>query len=369
LYDEPTSGLDSVTAGRVADLIHGTHDAHPRTSIVVTHDYISLPKIADVVYVLDGRELTLREIPPEQWNQLGDELTPADASAIADEGGSDSAITNPLMRLLNCGWRTAGNALAATSRVAEEAIQLPLKLVPAWSRPRWGLRYLAHYLGLVCGPSAWIYIAISGLIIGFVATYFTFRFLPYSEYTEPLLIENLLSSIGFALYRILVPVLATILIAARCGAAVASDIGGKSYTRQLAAMKTLGVSSNRYLLTAVLYAFLIGTPFLVAIGYAVAHATSLIMFVVTHPERGPDYWQVHYYRQLLRPDSEWFVGTGWLLAKVLTCAVGIGAIAYRIGERPKPSSAAVSLGITRAILWSTLYVLVVHFAYTFFEFD
>lgn len=369
LYDEPTSGLDSVTADRVADLIHETHESHPRTSIVVTHDYTSLPRIADAVFVLDGQQLTLREVPAEKWGELAEELTPADPAVVEGEGLRAGSTGDRVAELGRQSVTGLVDALAVTTRVAEEAAAVPFRLLPAWSRPRWGGRYLMHYLRLVCGPSAWIYIAISGLIIGFVATYFTFRFLPFSEYTEPLLIENLLSSIGFALYRILVPVLATILIAARCGAAVASDIGGKSYTRQLDAMRSLGISSNRYLLTTVLYAFLIGTPLLVSIGYCVAHITSLVMFVVTHPDRGPDFWQVHYYRQLTQADSDWFVGTGWLIAKVLTCAIGIGLIAYRIGERPKNSSAAVSLGITRAILWSTLYVLVVHFVFTFFEFD
>ena len=56
---------------------------------------------------------------------------------------------------------------------------------------------------------------LAGLIIGFTTTYFTFKFLPFRLYTQPLLIDELLASIGFALYRILVPVLATILIAAR----------------------------------------------------------------------------------------------------------------------------------------------------------
>ena len=35
---------------------------------------------------------------------------------------------------------------------------------------------------------------------------------------------------------------------------------------------------------------------------------------------------------------------------------------------PKSSSQDVSAGVTRTILWSTLGVLTVHFAFTFFEF-
>ena len=245
----------------------------------------------------------------------------------------------------------------------------PLRLAPTWRSPWWGLRFLAHYTRAVAGPSAWLYIAIAGGIIGFVSTYFTFRFLPYANYTEPLLIEDLLGSMGLALYRILVPILATILIAARCGAAVASDVGGKSYGRQIDALRTLGADPKRYLLTGILYAFLIGTPLLVAIGYVVATATSLIVFTATHPGHGPWFWQHHFHRELVNPGQLVPVGTYWLLAKTQLCAAGIALVAYSLGARRKDSSRDVSQGVTATILWATLLVLSVHFAFAFFEFE
>ena len=44
-------------------------------------------------------------------------------------------------------------------------------------------------------------------------------------------------------------------------------------------------------------------------------------------------------------------------------------ISYHLGMQPKSSSHDVSNGVTRTILWSTLLVLVVHFVFTFFEFN
>ncbi|MGB0739465.1 MAG: ABC transporter permease, partial [Planctomycetaceae bacterium] len=54
--------------------------------------------------------------------------------------------------------------------------------------------------------------------------------------------------------------------------------------------------------------------------------------------------------------------------KVMACGVGVAMIAFYRGARPKYSSTAVSTGITSAILWSTLYVLLVHFLFSLFEF-
>jgi ABC-type transporter Mla maintaining outer membrane lipid asymmetry permease subunit MlaE len=69
------------------------------------------------------------------------------------------------------------------------------------------------------------------------------------------------------------------------------------------------------------------------------------------------------------PDEWFYAGTAWLFAKTTVCAAGIALIAYARGARPKDSSSAVSQGVTSTILWSTLYVLAVHFAFAFFEFE
>jgi ABC-type multidrug transport system ATPase subunit/ABC-type transporter Mla maintaining outer membrane lipid asymmetry permease subunit MlaE len=364
LYDEPTSGLDVATAAEVAALIQNTHATHPKTSIIVTHDFESLAPIADKIYLLDAETRSLREIPREAWPRLRDQLKPA--PAVKEEqptGWRDKLLGGALWSA-----KTLGDFFDATSRTAWAVATAPLSLLPAWNSPAWGLRYFLHYLRLVAGPSAWLYIAVAGAIIGFVTTYFTFRFLPYAHMTKPLLIEDLVHSMGFALFRILVPILASILIAARCGAAVASDVGGKVYSHQVDALRTFGVRPERYLLTGVLLAFLIGGPLLAAIGYASAALTSLVVFTATHADLGPEFWNLHFHRRLVIPGEWLYDGTWWLLAKTLVCSAGPALLAYHLAARPKLSSRDVSRGITSVILWSTLFVLAVHFAFAFWEF-
>lgn len=364
LYDEPTSGLDSATAADVTRVIEQTYANHPCTLLIVTHDYESLSRIADAIYLIDPDQCTLRRIDRSDWPQL---------SEILEESGStrDELLQLPSSRMPAVVRRTGartGHFLAGTSRVLEACLQVPYRLLPIWKSPWWGFRFFLHYLRAVASPSAWLYIAIAGAIIGFVSTYFTFRFLPNANYTKPLLIEDLLRSMGFALYRILVPILVTILIAARCGAAVASDVGGKRYGRQMDALKTLGVEPRRYLLTGILYAFLLGTPLLLAIGYVASALTSLVVFTATHSARGPWFWQLYFHRELVVPGQVLYDGTYWLLAKTTACALGIAVIAFGRGASPKDSSRAVSQGVTSTILWATLYVLFVHFVFAFLEF-
>ena len=141
------------------------------------------------------------------------------------------------------------------------------------------------------------------------------------------------------------------------------------YGQQIDAMRTLGAEPKRYLLTGILYSFLVATPLLVAISFLAARAVSLLVFSVTHPGFGPFFWETHFHRELILPGSAIYRGTGWLVAKVLLSAVGIGRIAYQQVIRPKHSTRDVSRGISATILWSTLYVLLVHFAFAFFEFE
>lgn len=364
LYDEPTSGLDSATAAQVAALIESTHSTHPKTSIIVTHDFETLTAIADKVYLLDAQTRTLREIDRVDWPQLHTQLHPAAAALEARPAGWRERDLGGLLGIA----QTLGNFFDATTRTASATLAAPLRLIPLWKSPTWGLAYFLHYLRLVAGPSAWLYIAVAGAIIGFVTTYFTFRFLPYAQYTKPLLIEDLLHSMGFALFRILVPILASILIAARCGAAVASDVGGKVYSHQVDALRTFGVRPQRYLLTGILWAFLIGGPLLTAISYGAASLTSLVVFTATHEGLGPEFWSLHFHRRLIVPNEWLFEGTWWLVAKTVLCSIGPALLAYHLGARPKLSSRDVSRGITSTILWSTLFVLAVHFAFAFWEF-
>ncbi|HQX50190.1 MAG TPA: ABC transporter permease [Planctomycetaceae bacterium] len=358
LYDEPTSGLDARTAEQVADLIRDTQRRHRRTSILVTHDYETLSRIADRIILLDHTKLRLVELPKSQWTNLPAAL-----------GNPPVAATDPIVHSWKNCLRSLGvRFLTKTGIIAEDVLLLPFSLLPLWRSWRWGLRYTLYYMRLVAGPSACVYIAVAGMILGYVAQDFVFRYLPFRQFTEPLLTENLLNATGFSLFRFLVPILATILIAARSGAAVSADIGSKVYGNQLDAMKTIGMNPARSLRTPILYAFLLGTPFLSLLSYAAAALTAAFAFLLTHEQLGIAFWDAHFHKELLHPSSFFYKGSGWLLAKLVCCGLGVATISWRCGVTPKLSGAEISQGVTRTILWATLLVLTVHFVFSLLEF-
>lgn len=357
LYDEPTSGLDAASGGKVAELIRTTHRAHQRTSVVVTHDYETLLPIAEAVLLLDSEKQQLVAVPASEWDQIPKRMKP-----VALDSDDPSHATT-----IQIAAASIDQFISATGSAIVTAIGLPWNALPRFPKLRWGGRFFAHYLRFVGGVSAWVYLILAGVIVGFTGTYFTFRFLPFRLYTQPLLIDELLSSIGFALYRILVPVLATILIAARCGAAVAADVGVKQYGGQVDALRTLGVRPTAYLLAPIVLAFLVATPLLEWLAFTSGRLVSLATFTTMHPQIGPYFWEQHFYRHL--NGATWPLGWQWVLLKNVTCGVGTAAIGYYRGIAPKGSASDVSHAITSTVLWTTLYVLVIHFVVALIEFN
>ena len=363
LYDEPTSGLDPLTGRQVADLIHQTNDQFDKTSVIVTHDYHSLMPIADRIYLLDPDQGQLLEVPKSKWETIPQKLAPM--AVVSAKQHEDVAPKSAVEQAKD--W--IGNLFVSTTNSLIALVTGLISLIPFWRNPAWGLRFFAHYARLVFGPTAFVYLMASGLISGFVTTYFTFKFLPFAEYSEPLLVEDLLTALGFAMYRIFVPVLSCVLIAARCGAAVTSDVGGRQFGNQIDAMKTFGARPQAYLLTPIMWSFLIGTPLLSYAAFYVAKYTSLVTFVLADPRRGPDFWHQNFHRGLEVIGQSSYRGFEWLIAKLLCCGIGIAIISYYQGRKPKYSTTDVSRSVTATILWATLFALAVHFVFALFEYE
>ena len=363
LYDEPTSGLDPETGKQVASLIREMHEEFEKTSVVVTHDYVSLLPIADRVFLVDSDVGKLVELNKDDWGRIPDILEPL-ASATTKRHDQVNQLS-----MLGRAAAWTGDLFSSTTNFVLAMMMALLSMIPVWRSPAWGLRFFGHYVRMVFGPTAIIYLVASGLISGFVTTYFTFKFLPYSAYTQPLLVEDLLTVLGFAMFRIFVPVLSCVLIAARCGAAVTSDIGGRRYGNQIDAMKTFGAKPVFYLLTPIVWSFLIGTPILCAVAFFAAKYTSLVTFVISEPAYGPDFWQMHFNRGLFVPEQWTYRGFGWWMSKLLCCGFGIAVISYYQGCKAKYSTTDVSRSVTTTILWATLLSLFVHFVFALFEYE
>jgi ABC-type multidrug transport system ATPase subunit/ABC-type transporter Mla maintaining outer membrane lipid asymmetry permease subunit MlaE len=379
-FDEPTSGLDPVAARKVADLIRDAATRWRKAVVVVTHDYANLERIGDrIVEIIPERRAlvdcthgrpSLVEPPP-----------PAAAPPPPDAAGAAPAAAPPAAAAPADGPPPPPalhqRALAGSLGFLESSGRWAWRMVSSlagvvgfagWRSPAWGLRYLKHYAWLVSSLGALLYVAAAGAIIGFVSSYFTLRHMPFREYTEPLVLEDMLAGIGFSHFRILIPVVATLLIAARTGAAVAADVATRSHSSQLDAMRSMGAMPGAYLLTNVIWGTFLVTPLLIWVAVLAAKWAGVLVFAANYP--GESLWSFdRAFHMLLRePGHLLWTGTGWVLAKCWTCTVGTGIIAYQLGATPKESVRDVNRAVTSSIIAATLWVLLVHFSFAFLEF-
>lgn len=65
LYDEPTTGLDPGNVAAIHQLILSNRDRFDAASIVITHDIVSLPALADRVALLDGGTIRFLGTPAD----------------------------------------------------------------------------------------------------------------------------------------------------------------------------------------------------------------------------------------------------------------------------------------------------------------
>jgi len=79
LYDEPTTGLDPIMSDVINELILQARERHPITSIVVTHDMVTVGRTVDRVIML----YPLPRLGPDE-SQIIFDGTPAEAFSAAD---------------------------------------------------------------------------------------------------------------------------------------------------------------------------------------------------------------------------------------------------------------------------------------------
>lgn len=252
IYDEPTSGLDPHMSQSVAKLIRNTHEIFGKKgSIVVTHEYEDFLDLSDRIIFLDSEKKKLKEITPIELGK---------GSFHVPHFEKQKVQLKDKLRSMGIHFFTA-----TTSYILKLMAMIFVsifRIIPSWHSPIWGLRFLFHYSRIVFFLSSAVYVSMAGAIIGFVSAYFTFSFLPYARFTKPLIIEEVLGAVGYGLFRIIIPILTAILISARCGAAITSDVGNKTYLQEIDAIKSLGASVSSYLQTGIVYAFILGVPLL-----------------------------------------------------------------------------------------------------------
>lgn len=357
LFDEPTTGLDPGRARSVAELIARTHRMSEKTVVIVTHDIEPFLAYEPRIILIDDDEGKLVETNAKQAHQFLNEKAPPVLERPARRPDFlDSRRWNRLP------WLEAPGEFVLMLGLAFRAI------FSGWGRARWKLRYLWHYMRIVLVGSTSIYVAIAGAMLGFVFVSFSFKQIPYSDVTLPLFTEEFLAATGYSTLRVIVPLLIAVLVAGKCGASIAADVGSRRYAHQFDAMKNCGADPEHYLFGNIVLALMVGVPILTAVAYVTNCYASMIAYLMTSGEGTIAFFHRNYFATVWPAGDVLPKGTGWLALKMTGSGLVIAGIAYAIGSRPKSSTVDVSRDVGLTIFWGSLAVLLLHALFSYIEF-
>lgn len=356
LLDEPTAGLDPETAVRMARLIRETHDASlgaqhssmprsspPRTTLVVTHDLAAFRELADTFLILDPRRGTLSRVAEPDLDAA---LERVDAATRRPAGPPATEVTRWSSRLRR---RFARGLLFATSL----ALLVPLAIrhiVPLH------LGMLARSILDLLGGTA-LYHASAAAAGGGLVTSFVLLNNPLEAGFR----REVLAGVGAVLVNSFLPLLVSLLFAARSAAGAAARIGALRQARVFEALPLLGVAPAAFLLNPLLLGSWVACTVLTGLGIVSGLLASLVA-TQGLTELTPTAWAAATLSAIDATDLR------WVLAKAMGSATLIALITYERASRRQVSARSIATSTEQAIVGTTLAVLLLHGALTLVQY-
>jgi len=212
----------------------------------------------------------------------------------------------------------------------------------------WRLRLVMQQI-VAIGYGSQVVVIVTGAFTGAVFTAQT-----YFKFKDFGVESGVGAIVSIALCRELGPVLAGLMVAGRVGASMAADIGTMKVTEQIDALRVMAVHPVDYLVLPRFIAMLISMPMLVAesitFGLLASHCTAVYGFGI--PQRW--FWN-HVFDHTNETDLYCGMIKGFvfgILITLISCHQGLTAENGAVG---------VGIGTTRAVVFSSLALLVVNF--------
>jgi ABC-type lipoprotein export system ATPase subunit/ABC-type transporter Mla maintaining outer membrane lipid asymmetry permease subunit MlaE len=337
LLDEPNSGLDVTASRNLAQLIRKISRSTGKPAIIIAHHFHAFVEVADKIVLLDPNAKALRPLKP-------------DASALERELEAFAEFNN-IPEIPRMGVAKSG------------------PFGPAGVNIRWLAKYFRHYLWVLCfAPSMILYMSLGGVLVGFVSTWFTFKYLPFAEYLTPLLHDDTLAGIGFVQCRILLPLVVSLLLAARNGAIIAADLGYRVNRKQIVAMQNLNIPYRVYIHFTILLTLVLSSVLMTAMSLGISAWVSMETWSALFPDSSLHIWRESFFSSFTAGEGMVPEGTWWVLAKVVGSAAAIGLASLVFGLAEKNSVVDINRGIAQAIVASVSMLLVIHTVVSLIEF-
>lgn len=220
-------------------------------------------------------------------------------------------------------------------------------------KPPYRLKLLFDQLFFIGNKSIFIIFLTSsftGAVFAF-QTYLGFKAINADSFIGPI--------VTIALAKELAPVLSGLVVAGRCGAAMAAQIGTMKVTEQIDALEVLGINSYQYLAVPRILGSMISLPMLSAIFLIIGYAGSWFIGIKVI---GID--EIIYTQKLSDMMDLGMVTEGIIKATVFGYLIGV--IGTYHGFAVKGGAEGVGKGTNMAVVWGMVIVLIVDFFLTSF---
>ena len=351
--DEPNSGLDVSASRRLSILVRDLARDLGIPVIVVAHHFRHLIDVADRVLILDPNLHDLVEVP-------------LDTGAIeAALERIETADPPDHLRLET----PHAEALAAETQSHGSEARREIRTTPGTWRLSWAVRFLLGYLWELCfAPSALLFVGLGSVIVGFVATWFIFMYLPFRDYLMPIIHSDALAGLAYSELRVMAPLIAAVLISIRNSALIGADVGHKVYSDQIKSMRNLNVPHRIYINLMVLLSSSVAAIVLAAASVALTAWVAMETWAYIFPESSTYMWRDQFFQRLWPPGQVMLIGTDWILAKTIPSILGSSAIALYFGYRPKADIIDINKCIAQSLIWGLSFVLTWQSVLTLIEF-
>lgn len=218
----------------------------------------------------------------------------------------------------------------------------------AFSKRVWRLGLVAQQIVSI-GYGSQAVVIVTGAFTGAVFTFQT-----YAKFKDFGVESSVGAIVSVALCRELGPVLAGLMVGGRVGAAMAADIGTMKVTEQVDALRVMGVHPVDYLVLPRFFAMMISMPLLVAesisFGLMASYAVAVYGYGVPSP------W---FLQHMIDHTNHWDIVIGMI--KGFVFGIIITLVACHQGLRAENGAVGVGIGTTRAVVISSLVMLIVNF--------
>lgn len=351
--DEPNSGLDVSASRRLSILVRDLARDLGIPVIVVAHHFRHLIDVADRVLVLDPNVHDLIEVP------LDSAAIEAALELVENTEPSDHVRLEA----------PHTDALAVETQTQASDARRQIRTTAGSWRLSWAVRFLLGYLWELCfAPSALLFVGLGSVIVGFVATWFIFMYLPFRDYLLPVIHSDALAGLAYSELRVMAPLIAAVLISIRNSALIGADVGHKVYSDQIKSMRNLNVPHRIYINLMVLLSSSVAAVVLAAASVALTAWVAMETWAFIFPESSTYMWRDQYFQRLWPPGQVMLIGTDWILVKTIPSIVGASAIALCFGYRPKADIIDINKGIAQSLIWGLSFVLTWQSVLTLIEF-